>query len=166
MYEGLTIALIILGIGAIFWSFYKDQGDLPTSKRAKAENEQEQYEEYGARINELNGKILELNEYSEFMKSELDKKHKELLFLYQLINEKSKEIKGQSEEVIHVTEKESISIIPPPENIKLVDKAEQQKLNHNKMILQLSERGYSIKDIAQMLEIGQGEVKLVLNLFE
>ncbi len=166
MYEGLTVALIIIGIGVIFWSFYRDQNTMNTPKRVKSENDQAQYEEYGARIEELNRKILEINEYSEYMKSELDKKHKELLFLYQLINEKTKEIKGQNGEAHQTEAIEILPLLQVTTDHKYREKTEQIKQNNNKMILQLSERGYPVKDIAQMLDIGQGEVKLVLNLFE
>ncbi|MBC7959013.1 MAG: hypothetical protein H7X94_04025 [Vallitaleaceae bacterium] len=166
MYQGMTIVLIILGIGAIVLSFYKDQKPVSSTYKNKSVNEQEQYEEYSARIEEVNKKILELNEYSEFMKSELDKKHKELLFLYQLIHEKTKEIKSLGDIVI--TESSSIEQNPETDVTLAIptQAAEIQKFNNNKMILQLSQRGYSVKDIAQTLEIGQGEVKLVLDLFE
>lgn len=166
MYEGMMIALIILGICTILWSYYKDQYAVSTPHKTKNDNVQEQYEEYGARIDELNRKILELNEYSEFMRLELDKKHKELLFLYQLINEKTKEIKGQNEVTNPINDGQLTLDSEQNTEKVMVNKTEQQKSNHNKMILQLSERGYLVKDIAQMLDIGQGEVKLVLNLFE
>ncbi|PKM95738.1 MAG: hypothetical protein CVU84_02745 [Firmicutes bacterium HGW-Firmicutes-1] len=167
-YAGMTITLVILGFGAILWSYYKDDKSMP--KTTKNDDNEDYYNEYGARIEELNHKIREMNEYGEFMKSELDKKHKELLFLYQMINEKSKDINGNSEVFNSVKEEMRLEVTNKeqfqPQTTMLEQKTEQLKTNHNQMILEFSEKGYSIKEIAQMLEIGQGEVKLVLDLFE
>lgn len=154
MYEGLTITLIFFGIGIILFSFFRDK---MIQDRNELEEKNTHYEEYGARIEELNQKILEINEYTEFMKSELDSKHKELLFLYQLIRERNKEMEPSepfivSNESIEVEKKEDI------EEIK--------SSNNNEMILQLSKKGYRIEEIAQILDIGKGEVKLVIELYK
>ncbi|PKM49871.1 MAG: hypothetical protein CVV02_14105 [Firmicutes bacterium HGW-Firmicutes-7] len=167
-YAGMTITLVILGFGAILWSYYKEDKNMP--QIIKKDSKEDYYEEYGARIDELNNKIREMNEYGEFMKSELDKKHKELLFLYQMINEKSKDINCSSE-VFEIVQKDSgvdnqiqEQVSPTQEPYEEGDQL--RKINHNQMILEFSEKGYSIKEIAQMLDIGQGEVKLVLDLYE
>lgn len=164
---GMTITLVIIGFAAILFSYYKDDKSVP--KITKKDNKEDYYEEYGARIEELNHKIREMNEYGDFMKGELDKKHKELLFLYQMINEKSKDIHIHGE-IFESTNNEIHLAAPIQEQFiqetTVEQKSNKQKMNNNQMILEFSEKGYSIKEIAQMLDIGQGEVKLVLDLYE
>ena len=43
---------------------------------------------------------------------------------------------------------------------------EEKKVNHNEEILALHDKGYSILEISKMLEMGQGEVKFVLDMYE
>lgn len=174
VYEGITITLVVLGLGAILWSYY-DFKTIPIKAKEEFKNKNnEYYEEYGARIDELNQKILELNEYGGFLKSELDKKHKELLFLYQLIHEKTLEIKENKENnyiSYNSDSEEDLPLHVKADNIINNTTFEQDvtdvhQVSFNQMILELSEKGYSIKEIAQLLEVGQGEVKLVLDLYE
>lgn len=241
-YESITLVLLFLGGTAVFWSYYGFNTTTVIQKKTKPEKmDNELYEEYGARIEELNHKILEINEYGGFLKGELDKKHKELLFLYQLIHEKTIEIKELKEQ--NYLKQQSTDIIQENNHRKIKD-LEQKKLNNIKskdnynnsrailsgsakekketffenekeegidlisgkkqkndnveqelefdqvfneelsrkekadkvntnndnsykhVILELSEKGYSIIEIAQMLDIGQGEVQLVLDLYE
>ena len=42
---------------------------------------------------------------------------------------------------------------------------EEKKVNHNEEILALHDKGYSILEISKMLEMGQGEVKFVLDMY-
>ena len=153
MIEGITIATIICGMFLVFISFA-----LKTEEQSYNSLDQDQYEEYGARIKELNQKILEVNEFSQFIQEEMNKKQKELLFLYQLIHEKSNEIKGTVEAKNYDF---TIEKNPKPISDEIVDKLEKD----NQSVLQLAKKGYSIKEIAKILDIGQGEVNLILNLY-
>lgn len=157
-FEVVTIILLIIGVLAILFScYYNNICKHEIKDEVNKEYSKEYYDEYGARIEELNRKILEINEYGEFMLNELEKKHKELLFLYQLINEKTKEIEGM-ETAVSLNQDEDLY-----EN-KLTNNP--KRINYNQMIIEFSEKGYNIKEIAQLLDIGQGEVKLVLELYE
>lgn len=173
IYEGITITLIIIGLSAILWSYFNDTNTPVINKKQSKENlNDDYYEEYSARIEELNQKILELNEYGGFLKNELDNKHKELMFLYQLIHEKTKDIRqnidlepdmslmGECQPI----DDNNIKIIEDVSNLQEGEMSQQ--INFNQLILELSKKGYSIKEIAQLLEVGQGEVKLVLDLYE
>lgn len=172
VYEGITITLIIIGLSAVLWSYYDNKTVTVVEKKSVKEDEnQDYYEEYSARIEELNHKILELNEYGGFLKNELDNKHKELMFLYQLIHEKTKEIKEnsfiESGEVVFIKDKQEKDFnLNEAPKFEVESDSEGQQINFNQLILELSEKGYTIKEIAQLLEIGQGEVKLVLDLYE
>lgn len=154
VYEIVTILLILLGLLIVIISFYiKDKN---SSENTLYSNEH--YEEFGARIEELNNKILQVNEYSEFIKAELEDKHKELLFLYQMINEKSKQINSIDSNIDNSDDSAK-------DYEELSNKIEPKK-NNNKLILELSNKGYTVKEISRMLDIAQGEVKLVLDLYK
>jgi chromosome segregation ATPase len=169
IYEAVTIIFLIAGMAIVISSYYLDSNKRKEKKIQDKNKREEDYEEYGARIEELNKKILELNEYYEFMKGEMDSKHKELLFLYQIINDKSKEINNlevkakaeyKDQVVCEVNNDTAEAVLE-----EMIANQTEHK-NSKKRIINLSEQGYSVKEIARMLDIGQGEVKLVLNLFK
>jgi hypothetical protein len=164
IYEGITLMLLLAGVVLIIWSFIISKETDQQTNISDLEN----YEEYQSRVDEINQNIIELNEYSEFAKSELDVKHKELLFLYQLINEKVKELEiyksGNGITSNTVIETQISSINQDAERANYHSKHHME--NHNKRIIELSEQGYPTAEIAKMLDIGQGQVKLVLNLYK
>ena len=49
-----------------------------------------------------NTKILEMNEYAESVLGEINRNHNEAVFLYDMLNEKSKEVKTTRSEEAHV----------------------------------------------------------------
>ncbi|MFP4697277.1 MAG: DUF6115 domain-containing protein [Eubacteriales bacterium] len=108
-------------------------------------------------------KLMAINEYSDFVLEEIEKKHKELLFMYQVIAEKEKKLKmnnkttSNSNVEVH---KESKTTINSSAN------ENQDIINNNKKILSLYNEGHSVKDIAKDLRLGIGEVKLVIDLFK
>jgi len=134
-----------------------------SDKREKKQDLQISYEE-------IRDKILELNEYGEFLKNELDTKHKELLFLYQMISEKQKELKPRNQ---IPTQGKPVTINSIDDKVDvgdMYDVKEGTKLsdNHsqNKKIINLSLAGYNSNDIAKKLNIGKGQVELVLKLYK
>ena len=153
LYEGVTIVLILLGMAFIMFSFF-------ISERKIEETPLVDQEEIDLKLEALNNKIIELNEYSLFMQKELEDKHKELLFLYQMINDKKEQlIKTENigteanDKTLHLEDQKPLNDRKPHKN-------------NNEMILDLSIQGYQIHEIARMLNIGQGEVKLVLDLYK
>lgn len=160
IYEGITIFLVILGFVFIGYSLLLGK----TEEDSGNSLELEDYEEYQSRVEEINQKLLQLNEYSEFTKSELDAKHKELLFLYQLISEKSKALEGFKDSKVEASFIRNDNMIKSASEAVSVGSDVRQE-NHNKQIIDLSKQGYSPAEIAKMLDIGQGQVKLVLDLY-
>lgn len=176
IYEGLTIFLIVFGILCIVISFFIDTskgkdntGDMNANKQSHINLDEE--------ISIVNDKILELNEFAEFVKDEMDRKHKELIFLYQMVSEKEKLINSKAgfinenipnnPSISNKDNKKSTIIVDPYNNTNITKEIKSEVLiNKNEKILKLSKKGYSIKEIAQLLDIGQGEVKLVLDLFK
>lgn len=141
----------------------------------------------------LERKIEEINSRSETILLEIEKKQKELLQLYNLIDEQKREITKSKidiciDEPVKVENVGSMPEIkrnkknkskPQPKNFAektniepdMTEKAKEPvkqtfALNnpkHNE-ILNLSEKGMEPSEIAKSLGIGQGEVKLILEL--
>lgn len=171
----LVIISIIIGIIFIILSFiFKDKSE----ENKNNQNEDKKLEDLISNaapkenitfdkeqvMEEISNKILELNDYSSFIKQELNDKHKELLFLYQLISEKEKNIKKLSNLKNIRKEEKPQHVINNP-----VDKLESNNISdnikdNNDEIHNLHRKGYSITDIAKVKGLGKGEVKLILEL--
>lgn len=146
-----------------------------------------------------NEKIMAVSEYSDQILEKISKNHEEVVFLYNMLNHKEKELKEtvraldssqrKAKEAVDNNAKDKSSDVDTPNkqpiiskqldtqanNIKLKTMAglSQEQANNeqpsisinNAEILKLHEQGKSILDIAKQLGIGQGEVKLVIDLF-
>lgn len=119
----LEIAMIIVGLGAVIYSFYlveekhasinssgeqdtinideealnKTIEEKITGLKAKAEDV---YEDIDEKLSKLsNEKIMGVNEYSDQVLDKIEKNHGEVVFLYDMMNEKQEEIKKLIHEV-------------------------------------------------------------------
>ena len=183
----IVIALIIIGIIFIVLSFIvKDKNSIKdTNTKDKLiqdfnfinQNHNKIDSDKEEMMKEISNKILELNDYSSFIKKELNDKHKELLFLYQLISEKEKNIKKLSTLNNNIMEEKEEIIKIEDEIIDSNDKTieknnkviennypinSQNIENKNQEVIELYNEGYSITDIAKIMSLGKGEVKLIL----
>ncbi len=124
----LIIVMLVCGIGFIGISFFvkDDEKHIHTSQNELAkETEQavslseKQKEEIRSQINEIieeqlhgiddrteasldrisNTKILEMNEYADTIMNEISRNHNETVFLYDMLNEKAKEVKGTVKDI-------------------------------------------------------------------
>jgi hypothetical protein len=160
-FDGLLVTLIFIGGLLFIVSFIINQNainHIDESEEHHEDNEDFVYEE-------VKNKILELNEYGEYLKTELDAKHKELLFLYQMINEKEKEIRSTDSTPEKPQEPEGHQDM----HLNAISQKEVEvykDIHYNKKILDMSIAGYSNQEIAKRLNIGTGQVELVLNLFK
>ncbi len=142
-----------------------------------------------------NEKIIAVNEFSDQILEKINRNHEEVIFLYNMLNDKEKEIKSTIHEV-NTTKKitnETLSNIPnlvetkssiiqqpvitqadridnrsnTINNVNNLNDTSEQKINenNNSRILELYKQGKSIVDISKELDLGQGEVKLVIDLF-
>ena len=156
IYEGMTLGLILVGIIFIILGFTFNS----TKGRVYQDEVAMEDEAFRKQINLINEKVLELGDYHNFMKDEIEQKHKELLFLYQMIGEKEKTIKKIQLEIEHYhVEEVLLQDDDAPDTTQL-------STNSNRRIIELKEKGYSPMEIAQILDVGIGEVDLVLNLYE
>lgn len=142
-----------------------------------------------------NEKIMALSEYSDTVLEEIGKNHKEALFLYDMLNDKEKDLKNTIRKVEQIrqdvnelqssgteagTVAEELSfqteLQPAADNLddNLAEgsndtdmpAADNRKRNRNEQILSLHKQGESNVSIAKELGLGVGEVKLVIDLFE
>ena len=123
-----------------------------------------------ARLDKIsNTKILEMNEYAE-----INRNHNEVMFMYDMLNEKDKEIKTTVKDV-NVTrmnrgyaynDAKQQSAMEEPKIVMqdIEDFVLDESLSTHDKIRQLYSNGYNDVEIAKRLKIGVGEVRLVINL--
>ena len=139
-----------------------------------------------------NEKIMAVSEFSDQILEKISRNHEEVVFLYNMLNDKEKDIKDTVKEIDRVQRKVKeiknsavknevqappkpkppVKPNPPvkpaatPSNASIeTDTAENKTANNNKKILSLYSEGRSIVEISKLLDLGQGEVKLVIDLF-
>ncbi len=151
-----------------------------------------------------NEKIMSVNEFSEQILEKIKHNHEEVVFLYNMLNNKEKEIKtvvrdvdtskklvqnilegrieqegskspqtGSSTAAAGETPKSIPTQIKKSNVIKNSSAAEQEAApansstaNNNAQILALYTKGMSVVEISKQLGLGQGEVKLVIDLYK
>lgn len=148
-----------------------------------------------------NEKIMAVNEFSEEILQKIDHNHQEVVFLYQMLNDKENELKkamnevnetkkqveelsrqvinhGSSKEIKNPVIKDQVTDKKFGKNKNKEEKEsifqmiaqneEKAKSNviaaDHKQILALAKAGKSVHEISKELRIGQGEVKLVIDL--
>ena len=141
----------------------------------------EQSQENAKRLmeKETNEKIMAINEYSNTVIESMNKTHNEILFLYNMLNDKHTELTGlasqlqqfseqvkhtQDEMMTHLTEtvKEPEPAISPKASVA----EETDNGSFNDQVLALHQNGVSDVEIARKLGRGLGEVKLVIGLYK
>lgn len=155
LYDGWILTFILIGMIIIFVSFLFGKVEQITY-RERAEKEQT-IQDRQIDYEEVNRKIVELNEYGEYLKGELDRKHRELLFLYQLISDKEKEMKRRNVspviEEVQLTKQQEFEI----------RSVEEQDLRGE--VIKMYQLGMKRSEIAKKLNIDQGQVDLIINLY-
>ena len=131
-----------------------------------------------ARLDKLsNTKILEMNEYADGVLKEINRNHNEVMFMYDMLNEKDKEIKTTVKDVNGTRmnrntnaysekksqNKQSAQNKPSVKN-DIAEVVLDDALSSNEKIIKLYNSGYRDVDIAKRLKMGVGEVRLIINL--
>lgn len=156
----VSVTLIIIGIICVILSIvFNFDKTKESSENVSTELTKEQQDRIKKQINDLidneldnlgekteatldkisNTKILEMNEYAENVLGEINRNHNETVFLYDMLNEKAKEIKSTVKDVniakrqvekIHAevtaTDKEEDEEIPSTESSKTKDLARER----------------------------------------
>lgn len=136
---------------------------------------------------ESNEKIMAISEYSDGVLEQINKAHKEIMFLYSMLNDKHSELttfandltslktdmenfsdrtnellKEQSLAAERAEAKEDDEVpMEMPEDVDI-----SMVRNHNEMILDAYKAGQDEVDIARSLGLGIGEVRLVIDLYK
>lgn len=135
-----------------------------------------------------NEKMMALGDYAVTVCDEIEKNHKEVMFLYGMLNDKEKELKelvtnaeGKASELRKANELAMESFVAAPTDLSPVDELEAvgdyeepdnyeepvvEIENTNDIILEMKRSGMSILEIARQLGLGVGEVKLVVDLYQ
>ena len=124
-----------------------------------------------------NTKILEMNEYVDNVLKEINRNHNEVMFMYDMLNEKDKEIKTTVKSV-NATNTQARGMGTVRERLIKLDETQKapqrisvdefpldDKLDKNQKIMTLYNNGYNDVDIAKRLKLGVGEVRLVIKLY-
>lgn len=132
-----------------------------------------------------NEKIMAVSEYSDQVLEKINRNHEEVVFLYNMLNDKEKDLKETVKEINQVLKKKKEMIPSKEEEAPTIsnpkspvqtdqkpsissadsDTTENAGSNNNEQILALYSEGKSIIEISKLLDLGQGEVKLVIDLF-
>lgn len=137
-----------------------------------------------------NEKIIAVNDFSNQLLEKISQNHEEVVFLYNMLNEKESELKKLMKDIDQVkktelevkdktlanqtvkkkqkavSDKDTLEANPSKKVASTEENSEDLAINHNQKILKLYSQGISIVDISKTLELGQGEVKLVIDLYK
>ncbi len=136
-----------------------------------------------------NEKIIAVHEFSDQILEKINRNHEEVVFLYNMLNDKEKELKSVVKELEVLKKKtdfqttidsqsdtrsNTANVITQADQIEAKSaKLNQQDIanssldeNNNDNILALYSQGKTIVEISKELNLGQGEVKLVVDLFK
>lgn len=144
-----------------------------------------------------NEKIMAVGEYSDQILEKIKHNHEEVVFLYNMLNEKEKELKT-TVTALESTRKKTQEVLPaktenkeqPVKKVTGIQQVQGQQMkvaakpspkekpvepqitletdqgaNNNEQILALYSKGKTVVEISKLLGLGQGEVKLVIDLF-
>ena len=132
-----------------------------------------------------NDKIMAVDEFSQQVLEKIEQNHKEVVFMYNMLEDKEKELKKMStvrsvappkkpvsrETAIHTLLKgksNQAASLPSPEKPVVVQESlpfSSDASEVNERIRALHKAGKSVLEISKELDMGQGEVKLVIDLY-
>ena len=152
------IVLMVIGIMCILYALIVFSKNKPSVNEDYLERSI--LSSIGDKTSEIDKTIDEFDKVSGEVLTQLDEKYNELLFLYSLIDDKKAEAAGQRDNEPQIAKKLSEFA-----ELSQTSSAGKQFKNakHDK-VKKLIEQGISVADAAKQLGIGQGEVKLILEL--
>lgn len=141
---------------------------------------------------ETNEKIMAISEYSDTVMENMNKTHNEIMFLYNMLNDKHAELTGLATDLQKIAAnvksiqegiaKKNVPEPAPvakPEPVEEKVETKEQKIpavkkeenpeteeNHTGKILEMHKNGMPSVEIAKALGVGLGEVNLVLGLYK
>jgi len=138
-------------------------------------------EEYLSKLS--NEKIMAVSEYSDQILEKIDRNHEEVVFLYNMLTHKENELKETLKE-LNDSQRRTKELLAKRQEDTAYEDMQVKSLSfnnagnfnednnnsqavsiNNEEILNLYSQGMSILEISKKLGIGQGEVKLIVDLF-
>jgi len=183
--SGISILQIVLfiaisiGIGLVVFALFKfsatkKENDSDDSASVNSKELENAIKDINKTKEEIDKTMEEFSELTGSVFREIDEKYHELLFLYTLMDDKKTEIDNFYKESKQSTPSTSMPVqrnLSPEHQIS--QKATQEKkikeratISNPKLdqIIELEKLGLSLSEIAKKLDMGQGEVKLILEL--
>ena len=170
----LIISISLFFIGLIIFIFgyigkYEliKEGYIETSNLSKFTKEKE---EISLKIDEADKVLRELNKFSTYISKELESKHKELLFLYQLIDEKQESLKkSEVKNENNVLKEEKKRIVEELKPVEITTTTQHDNILKTCQTIQekvqfLYRTGKSIDEIARTLNKGKNEIRLMIDM--
>lgn len=155
-----TVAWVSLGIGIVIALVFIMVGFTFLRNRKKVREEREDTGNLLNQIDEASDAALnEINKTSRIVLDEIEEKYQAMLFLYNLLEEKKKEIVSITESVKAPPVRQK----PMYEPVSKPARTGSSNAKHDK-IRELYSNGLEIPEIAKKMNVGQGEVKLILDL--
>lgn len=153
IFQIILIIVVFIGMGLILFSFFSYESNQPNATSyIEVDNT---IKALDASISEADSAAEELDKMAKSVFEEFDGKYQELLFLYTLIEEKKQETsQGYRKKPIEPTSKTDI----------LVDEGFRIQNPKYNQINEMQQQGQTVAEIAKHLNMGQGEVKLILEL--
>jgi len=165
-----VIGVLLIIISFLFPKEKKNREEITVTKESDKLLEQRE-DNLIKTINEADDAIEQLNDISKQIFLQQEEKYQELLYLYEIIEQKKKELTNASE---NKQAKENLNVNQTlsdntkedmKQDIKQdIKKEAVESISKYDEIFKLNEQGYSITEIAKKLNMGQGEVNLVLEL--
>jgi DNA-directed RNA polymerase specialized sigma24 family protein len=172
-----TIAWISIILGFLLVTVFSLAGMLITRRREQKNNNDRDTADQLRKIDEAADAALnELNKTAGLVLEEINEKYQSMLFLHTLLEEKKKEILLISETIKAPPKprrKSGQSNAEPSENVALNDLKKNTTVKPKTItslnpkhdeIIQLAGVGFSTAEIAKELNMGKGEVRLILDL--
>jgi len=194
----VTVVLVVLIVGFMAVTVFSLAAMLVVRRREKKIEDER---EVGKTVEELDAALdsalKEINRLGSLIQTEIDEKYKSMLFLYNLVDDKKKEIEESADsdvisemmEKYIVTHGEKLRMITSqdlpetsaqpisPSDVSQEEKEalfsetvekKPKKISNprHKQIYDMREDGKNPAEIAKELSMGQGEVKLILDLID
>jgi len=164
----VILILFFVGMGFIGYSVIKFK---PVEQAPLGDSAEETLDKLASTVTDADNAIEELNKLSLNIFDEMSGKYKDLLYLYSLVDQKHQEIKALGANSIAPTGQSA----PPPlqygpytdslDKESFMDMFHASGSNQKHVeIRALGKQGLTVAQIAKKLNLGQGEVSLVLDL--
>ena len=186
------VILIIIGIFSICLSFFiKSRNTQETESEIDTVNTRKQFVEQITEVLEMkkeqviseteeylnrksNEKIMEFEEYSSQVIEKIERNHEEVVFMYQMLSDKEDEwknyISNSKKKEKNMKSAKKMEQKPVKQSVKREEPApnkDKKEINAlNEQMIELHHQGKSVLEISKILHVGQGEVQLILSLYD